>query len=204
VRKTPTGKATPPLGNTGRDPRRSRYPAAARNSLPPLPLPPATPQGTLDLPKHAPEWMVKGRALAMSIETAIAAGRTSRKVEAAIDRAYGAFHLDSISDVNIARVAHLVRRAHDAIRSAKNALDSAHHDCARVLHLGLPSALRRRLALDDVVEVVRRLRREADSWLAVVDGTMVLLGWSDNLRGRAAHAIRLALDEYPADAHDQG
>jgi hypothetical protein len=149
--------------------------------------------------------MVKGRSLSLTIETAIATGRSSRKLEAAIERAYAAFHLDSISEVHIARVAHLVRRAHDAIRSAKNSLDSAHQDCAKVLHLGLPSALRRKLALDDVVDVVRRLRREADSWLAVVDGTMVLLGWSDNLRGRAAHAIRLALDEHPPDtAHDEG
>ena len=169
-----------------------------------MPPPPPTEDPAYELPKHAPEWMVKGRALSVAIESAIALGKPTRQLEAAIERAFGAFYLDAVSGTQIARVAHLVKRAHDAIRGTRAGLEGAYADCAQVLHLGLPSALRRRLSVDDVVEVVRALRREADGWLAVVDGTMVLVGWSHALRGRAAHAIRLALDEHPPDASDNG
>jgi hypothetical protein len=141
--------------------------------------------------------MLKGRALSLAIEAAIATGRMPPQLEAAIERAYGAFHLEMVPDTHIARVAHLTRRAHEAIRGARGGMETAYVDCAKVLYLGLPSAIRRRLRVDDVVEVVRALRREADGWLAVVDGTMVLLGWSHAVRTRAAQAIRVALDEHP-------
>ena len=44
------------------------------------------------------------------------------------------------------------------------------------------------------------LRREADGWVAVVEATMVLLGWTEANRGRAADAIRQALEEFPPES----
>jgi len=97
-------------------------------------------------------------------------------------------------------VAHLTRRAYDAIRSTSRAgLELAYADCARVLHLGLPSAMRRRLPIEIVIESVRAMRREADRWAAVVEATTLLVGWADANRTRAAEAIRLALQEHPPD-----
>jgi hypothetical protein len=94
----------------------------------------------------------------------------------------------------------LCRRAYDAIRNTSRAgLEAAYVDCARVLHLGLPSALRRRVSIELVVEAVRQMRREADRWIAVVDATMLLIGWADANRARAAEAIRRALQEHPPD-----
>jgi hypothetical protein len=68
-----------------------------------------------------------------------------------------------------------------------------------VLHLGLPSTLRRRVHVELVVDAVRAMRREADRWIAVVDATMLLVGWTDANRARAAEAIRRALQEHPPD-----
>jgi len=47
---------------------------------------------------------------------------------------------------------------------------------------------------------VRNMRREADSWVAVVESTMLLVGWTDANRARAAEAIRDALEEHPPDS----
>jgi hypothetical protein len=66
--------------------------------------------------------------------------------------------------------------------------------------LGLPSAIKKRVQLDVVTEIVRAMRREADGWVAVVEATMGLLGWTDANRGRAAEAIRTALEEFPPDS----
>jgi hypothetical protein len=97
-------------------------------------------------------------------------------------------------------VSHLCRRAHDAIRNTSRAgLEAAYVDCARVLHLGLPSVLRRRVSIEVVTDAVRGMRREADRWVAVVDATMLLVGWVDANRARAAEAIRRALQEHPPD-----
>ena len=78
----------------------------------------------------------------------------------------------------VARVAHLARRAHEAIRgTSRSALEAAYTDGARVLHLGLPSALRRRISLEVTIDAIpRNMRREADGWVAVVEATMLLVG----------------------------
>jgi len=141
--------------------------------------------------------------MSATIEAAIRSGKSSRRLEMAIERAYGAFTFDGVSEQQLAKAAHLVRRAHEAIRNSSAATDATYLDCARVLHVGLPSALRRRVALESVVDVVRELRREEDNWKAVVDATMWLVGWSDVSRARAAHAIRLALEEYPGGIVDE-
>ncbi len=93
------------------------------------------------------------------------------------------------------------RRAYDAIRgTSRSGLEAAYVDCARVLHLGLPSAMRRRASIEVVTEAVRTMRREADRWVAVVDATMLIAGWTEASRSRAAEAIRFALEEHPPES----
>jgi hypothetical protein len=189
MRKTPapgrrTKTPSPGVGRLG----------AAGRSIPP--------PGVLPLEASAPDWAKKGRVLSSAIEAAIRQGAASRQLELAIDRAHGAFSLEGISEAHLARVAHLIHRAHGAIRAGRTTPESAYEDCARVLHTGLPSALRRRISVELVVDVVRRLRTEADTWQAVVESTTWLLGWSELTRVRAAHAIRLALETYPRGLGD--
>ena len=150
------------------------------------------------LDKSAPAWLAKARTLAGALEEAQRTGAASPKIQACIERAYAAWSLDGVSTRHVARVAHLAERGHEAIRNtSRAALEAAYADCARVLHLGLPSSLKRKLPLDVVIEIVRGMRREADGWIAVVEATMALLGWADASRARAAEAIRLALEEFP-------
>jgi hypothetical protein len=156
-----------------------------------------------DLPapeRGIPTWLAKAHALSAALGEVQRSGAASPKLQACIERAHAAWNLDGASTRHIARVAHLAQRGHEAIRStSRSALEAAYTDCARVLHLGLPSAIKRRVQLDVVTEVVRAMRREADAWVAVVEATMVLLGWTDANRGRAASAIRGALEEFPPD-----
>jgi hypothetical protein len=161
----------------------------------------ATDLGPLE--RGVPGWVAKARVLAAALEEAKRTGAASPKLQACIERAHAAWNLDGTSTRNIARVAHLAQRGHEAIRgTSRAALEAAYTDCARVLHLGLPSAIRRRVQLDVVIELVRAMRREADAWVAVVEATMVLLGWADGNRARAADAIRQALGEFPPEGGD--
>jgi hypothetical protein len=160
--------------------------------------------GTLE--RGVPGWLAKARALSTALEEAQKGGTVSPKIQASIERAHAAWNLDGASTRHIARVAHLTQRGHEAIRgTSRAALEAAYADCARVMHLGLPSAIKRKIQLDVVIELVRGMRREADGWVAVVETTMVLLGWTDANRGRAAEAIRQALEEFPPEgAGDEG
>ena len=102
---------------------------------------------------------------------------------------------------HVSRTAHLAQRAHEAIRTtSRAALETAYVDCARILHMGLPSTFRKRVALETVIDAVRAMRREADSWVAVVDATTHIVGWAATARSHAAEAIRLALQEHPPAA----
>jgi len=179
----------------GRDFRRSK---PGRRTLRPSPNTSEAGELAPPLDDTVPAWTAKGRALSAALEQALQNGSPSPSVQASIERAYGAWHLDGVTVRQISRVAHLSRRAHEAIRdTGRSELEEAYVDCARVLHLGLPSALRRGIAIESVVEVVRAMRREGDSWLAIVEATMFLMGWTDANRARAAEAIRLALEQFP-------
>jgi hypothetical protein len=159
---------------------------------------PATELGPLE--KGVPGWLAKARALSAALEDAQRTGGASPKTQACIERAHAAWNLDGTTTRHIARVAHLAERAHEAIRGTSRAtLETAYADGARVLHMGLPSAVKKRIQLDVLTDLLRTMRREADGWLAVVDATMVLLGWTDANRGRAAEAIRQALQEFPPE-----
>ncbi len=173
---------------------------AGRRSLPPLPPPPAPSPDSL-VPHHegrAPNWAAHGRALLSALEEALSAPAPTPQLQARIERAHAAWNLDGVSSRQLSNVAHLARRAYDAIRgTSRSGLEPAYADCARVLHLGLPSPMRRRVPLEVVVEAVRTMRREADRWVAVVEATMLFVGWIEANRARAADAIRQALEEHP-------
>jgi hypothetical protein len=44
------------------------------------------------------------------------------------------------------------------------------------------------------VQVVRKLRTEADAWTAVVEGATQLLGWNDYARMHAASVLRSVIE----------
>jgi hypothetical protein len=148
-------------------------------------------------PDGAPEWLRAAQALRDWLDARIAAGTVAPVEQAAIARTWAAFCLGGVSDSQILRVAHLVQRAHNAIRETPRGsvdLQAAFYAAAGVLHSGLPSSIRQRMPLERAVAVIRRLRDEADEWTAIVEGTTELLGWADYARVHAASAIRAVLE----------
>jgi hypothetical protein len=149
------------------------------------------------LPGAAPEWLRAAHALGQWLEARVNAGTVEAIEQAAIARVWAAFCLGGVSESQILRVAHLVQRAHTAIRETPRGshdLQAAYHAAAGVLHAGLPSLVRARMPLERSVAVVRHLRDEADEWTAIVEGTCELLGWNDYARVHAASAIRAVLE----------
>jgi hypothetical protein len=154
-----------------------------------------------ELDPRIPSWAAKGRALSAALEEALRQGASSPKARACIERAYSTWTLDGMPPSYIARTAHLSRRAHEAIRStSRSKLEEAYTDCARVLHQGLPSTIRRRVSMDIVVDAVRDMRQEADGWAAVVQATMLILGWTIGARVHFAEVVRQALEEHPPES----
>jgi hypothetical protein len=154
-----------------------------------------TPQG---LPPGAPEWMRAARALSDWLEERIERGSLSNADQAAVARTWAAFCLGGSTESQILKVAHLVQRAHSAIRSTprgQHDLQAAYHAAAGVLHAALPTVVRDRMPFERAVHVVRRLRDEADAWAAIVEGTSELLGWKDHGRTHAATVIRALLEQ---------
>jgi hypothetical protein len=150
------------------------------------------------LPPGAPEWMRAARALADSLETLIARGTIDRIEQAALARTWAAWSLGGVTENHILRVAHLVSRAHTAIRETTTTtaadLNRAYTAAAGVVHGGLPSAIQARTPFECVVLVVRQLHQEANAWVAVVEGTAELLGWKHYARVHAASVIRAVLE----------
>lgn len=144
-----------------------------------------------------PEWRRAASALADWLRVRLEQGSIEPVEQAAIARAWAAFCLGGVSEPQILRVAHIVQRAHSAIRESPrghNDLQTAFQMAAGVLHAGLPTAIKQRMPIDRVVYVVRKLREEADAWTAIVQGTTELLGWTDYARVHAATAIRAVLE----------
>jgi hypothetical protein len=149
------------------------------------------------LPPAAPEWMRAARALADWLETRIASGSVDAGEQAAIARTWAAFALGGATDPQILRVAHLVHRAHVAIRDLPrdDRLQLALRAAASVLHAGLPSRVRSRMPLERTVQVARLLHDELDAWAAIVEATSELLGWKDYARVHAASVIRAVIEK---------
>ncbi|MEO8906398.1 MAG: hypothetical protein ABI488_27520 [Polyangiaceae bacterium] len=149
------------------------------------------------LPPLAPEWMRAARALADWLEARIRNGSIDAVDQAAIARTWAAWSMSGTSDSHILRVAHLVGRAHSAIREASRQsqqLQAAYQACAGVLHSSMPTSLRERMPFERALFVVRKLHDEADHWAAIVDGTSELLGWKDYGRMHAAAVIRAVIE----------
>jgi hypothetical protein len=149
------------------------------------------------LPAAAPEWLQAAHALATWLHERVARGTVDATEQAAVARTWAAFCLGGVTESQIMRVAHVVQRAHKAIRETPRQsrdLQASFHAAAGVLHAALPTTIRQRMPLERVVFVIRRLYDEADAWTAIVEGTTELLGWTDYARLHAASAIRAALE----------
>lgn len=152
---------------------------------------------TRALAGDAPEWLRAAHSLAEWLDERIENGVIEPHEQAAVARAWAAFCLGGATEPQILRVAHIVQRAHTAIRESPRGhqdLQAAFHAAAGVLHSGLPLVIKQRMPFERVVYIVRRLREEADPWTAIVEGTTELLGWTDYARVHAATAIRAVLE----------
>jgi hypothetical protein len=148
------------------------------------------------LPPMAPEWMRAARALADWLEQRIARGTVNPGEQAAIARTWAAFALGGATEPQILRVAHLVHRAHVAVRELPrdDRLPLSLRAAASVLHSGLPTTVQKRMPLERVVYVMRLLHEEINSWAAIVEGVGELLGWKDYARIHAASVIRAVIE----------
>lgn len=148
------------------------------------------------LPSEAPEWMRAARVMADALEECIRRGNVDPLEQAAIERAWYSWTLGGATPRQVLKVAHLVRRAHDAIRrSSRAGYETTLRDCAEVLHANLPLAVRHTVPFERAVWVVRNLREEGDPWGAVVEGTAELLGWKDYARVHAAYVISAVIQQ---------
>jgi len=149
------------------------------------------------LPPLSPEWMRAARALADWLEERVQSGSVDAVEQAAIARTWAAWSMSGASEAHILRVAHLVGRAHGAIRGTPRQdqqLQAAYHACAGVLHSSLPTGIRERMPFERALYVVRKLHDEVDHWAAIVDGTAELLGWKDYARVHAAAVLRAMIE----------
>ncbi len=149
------------------------------------------------LPPAAPDWMRAARALADWLEFRIKRGYVAPVEEAAIARTWAAFSLGGVTDQQLVKIARVVQRAHSAIREtprSSSELQVAINACAGVLYAGLPRQVRERMPMERVVATVRKLREQADSWAAIVEGVADLAGWKDYSRIHAASVIRAVIE----------
>lgn len=169
----------------------------ARVSIPSTAKAPSSQQVRDSLPVGAPDWMRAARVLSRALEAMIGAGSASPLEQAAVARMHATWNLGGVTENQLLRVAHLVSRAHRAIRETSRPdaqAEDAIRDCAGVLHAGLPSALRTRVPLERVVLVVRGMRQTSDPWAALVEATCELVGWTDLARWHAAALLRSLLE----------
>lgn len=147
-------------------------------------------------PPGAPEWLQAAQALSQALGQLIARGSAGTVEQAAVARAWAAWCLGGASEAHVLKVAHVVGRAHAAIRqSQRTDISSAITACASVLHSNLPSVIRERMPFARIVLLVRALRDQADAWAAVVEGSAELLGWKDYALGHAASVIRAVIEK---------
>ena len=150
------------------------------------------------LPPPAAKWARAAQALVDWLSERLGRGEIDALDQATISRTWAAFALGGTTPPQVLRVAHVVSRAHSAIREtprSEQQLSAAIQSCAGVLHAGLPRAMRERMPLERAVQIVRVLEREPDPWTAVVEGTSELLGWKDYARAHAASVIRAVIEK---------
>lgn len=181
-------------------PGQARLDALHDRSLPDVADPPTakTPSSRVirdSLPPAAPEWMHGARMLSRALENIVANGTASALEQAAIARMLATWTLGGLKENQVLHVAHLVARAHRAIRETRRQeSEAAIRDCAGVIHTGLPTALRKRVPIERVQLIVRALRDTADPWVGLVEATSELVGWKDLARWHAAALLRGLLE----------
>ena len=159
---------------------------------------PSTPLAAVNfsgpLPESAPAWMHHAQRMMAGLADALREGNVDPATEASIERAWAGWELDGSTERQIARLALLVEQTHTAVRSMPpHELERAFRDCGEVLRQGMPKHARRKRPLDEVVQAVREVHREADAWIAVVNATSRLLGWNGLAVAHAAQAVRVAI-----------
>ena len=106
--------------------------------------------------------------------------------------------MGGVSEAQLLRVAHLVMRAHGALHALPPTgaaeLHASHVAAARVLHAGLPSALRESMPFERTLLAIRHIHNTSDPWAAVVESAAELLGWTDYARIHAAAVLRSAIE----------
>ena len=151
-------------------------------------------------PRNQPEWAVRARQLADSLEWVAAQGATPPPhVLAGLDRAWEAWNAGGWTAKDIARVARLIERAHTAIRATPpSELQSAYVLCAEVIHRGLPRGVRARCSISSLVLIVQNIYHETIASVARRQATMRVLGWQDSAERWSERIIVLSLDAIPA------
>lgn len=173
----------------------TRRAAGAPEATPEQAPAPAVGAALAPLPPGAPEWKRKAYDLAYSLAQ-LAAGpdQLAPHVACAVERVTEAWYAGGVSSQDIARVARLVERAHEAIRATTpQQLQASYVLCAQVIVRGLPRELRQRVPVPLAVEVVQELSREPIASLARRAGTMRLLGWSQTADRWADELVQMSL-----------
>lgn len=145
-------------------------------------------------PGDTQAWMNRARILVVSLEEAIRSGGSDPSLVASVETAFAAWEVTRTKPAVVARVAHLVSRAVEAIRTAPRPLDEqALRGCAHILYTGLPASARDKVNFPKIVSLVQGLQKETESWVAVVKATSEILGWTGIALTHAGHAIRVAM-----------
>jgi hypothetical protein len=151
------------------------------------------PQPRVPLAADAPEWMRAARVLAESLESMIARGTIGDMEHAAILRSYDAWTMNGARQAAVLKVARLVRRAHEVLRQSPVPSEQTIQGCAEIIYNNLPQRQRTNLPFERALWVVRSIAQVPDPWVAIVHGTVELLGWADGARAHAAYVIRSAI-----------
>lgn len=159
-----------------------------RGRAPAMPLPPMT--------GDAPEWIRAARAMVNAFEACIQRGEADAFERAAIERAWYAYTMGGVSPRQVMRVVRLVGHAHNALsRTTPDRLHVAIEDCALLIYNGLPSIVRSTVPYDRVRRVVHQLSQQPNAWVAIVEGSVELLGWKDAAQAHAASILRSIIDK---------
>ena len=144
----------------------------------------------------APEWMRAARAMSNAFDACIQRGEADAFERAAIERAWYAYTMGGVSPRQVMRVVRLVGHAHGAIaKTPPDRLHMAIEDCALLIYNGLPSIVRSTVPYDRVRRVVHYLSQQPNAWVAIVEGSVELLGWKDAAQSHAASILRSIIDK---------
>jgi hypothetical protein len=148
------------------------------------------------MPGDAPEWVRAARAMANAFEACIQRGEADAFERAAIERAWYAYTMGGVSPRQVMRVVRLVSHAHNALaHTPPDRLQVAVQDCALLIYNGLPSIVRSTVPFDRVRRIVQGLSEQPNAWVAIVEGSVEILGWKDAAQSHAASILRSIIDK---------